>query len=123
MRGREVSGPVDMATQAFANISQSTTDGSVVVASTGNRIRVLGVACEAGGTATNITFNSKPAGSGTAISMLFALPANGGFVLPVTGAPMTEIPWFQTNLGEGLTATTGSGSTVGVQVIYDFAYI
>lgn len=112
-----------MANQTFANINASTTDGSILTAATGMRIRVLGVACEAGGTATNVTFNSKGSGSGTAISMLFALSANGGFVLPVAGAPMTEVPWFQTNIGEGLTATTGSGSTVGVQVVYDLAGI
>ena len=39
--------------------------------------------------------------------------ANGGAVLPYN-----EQGWFNTNQGEGLTVTTGSGSTVGVQVCY-----
>lgn len=110
-----------MANQTFSNITASSTDSSILAASTGVRIRVLGVAAETGSSATSITFNSKGSGSGTAISMTFSLPANGGFVLPVAGAPMNEVPWFQTNIGEALTATTSSGSTTGVQVVYDLS--
>lgn len=107
-----------MAGNTFANISASQTDSNVITAVSGRIIRVLGVVCEAGGTATNVTFNSKGSGSGTAISMLFALPANGGFVLPTVESG-GQNPWFQTNSGEALTMTTGGGSTVGVQIIYD----
>ena len=107
-----------MAASAFTNIASNQTDASVVASKTGRIIRVLGMACEAGATATNITFNTKGSGAGTAISMLFALPANGGFVLPIVSSE-GQSPWFQTNSGEALTATTGVGSTVGVHVIYD----
>lgn len=64
-------------------------------------------------TATNVTFNTKPVGSGTAISCLFANGANGGAVLGYNSDG-----WFTTNAGEGLTATTGAGSATGIQVGY-----
>lgn len=66
-----------------------------------------------GGTGTNATFNSKGSGQGTAISPLFANAANGGAVLP-----FHERGWFETELGEALTLTTGSGATTGVLVTY-----
>ena len=99
--------------RAKANIAAATTDGSVVAAVSGKKLRVLAAVVMAGGTATNITFNTKPAGAGTAISMLFACGANGGAALPFAHGG-----WFETSSGEGLSATTGAGSTVGVQVIY-----
>ncbi len=99
--------------RAFANVAASSTDSSIVAAVASKKIRVLAVAVVAGGTATNITFNSKPAGAGTAISPLFANAANGGEILP-----FMQHGWFETTAGEGLTVTTGAGSTTGVLVIY-----
>ncbi len=99
--------------RAFANISSGTTDGALVSAVSGKALTVVSAFLVAGGTATNVTFNSKPAGSGTAITCLIANGANGGAVLPYN-----EQGWFNTNQSEGLTVTTGSGSTVGVQVCY-----
>lgn len=96
-----------------ANIAVSQTDSALVSAQTGKKIRVHALFCQAGGTATNITFNSKPAGAGSAISPTFQNGANGGAVLPYNPAG-----WFETVAGEGLTATTGAGSTTGVQVVY-----
>lgn len=98
---------------AVANIAASTTDGAVITAVAGKKIRVLAVIAVAGATATNLTFNSKPAGAGTAISALFANGANGGEVLNFNPSG-----WFETNSGEGLTVTTGSGSTTGISVVY-----
>jgi len=108
-----------MANTTFTNIAASTTDGIILSAITGNRIRVLGIIPVCGGTATTLVFNSKGSGAGTAITATFALAANGGFVLPTSGDTMNEVPWFQTNLGEALTATTGTGSTIGIHVVYD----
>lgn len=98
---------------ALANVAASTTDGSVVSAVTSKKIRVLAIAVLAGSTATNITFNTKPGGAGSAKSCLFANGANGGVVLP-----FNPVGWFETNSGEGLSATTGAGSTTGIQVTY-----
>lgn len=98
---------------AFANIAASTTDGAVVAAVASKKIRVLGLIVMAGGTATNITFNTKPGGAGTAKTALFATGANNGF-----GMGFNPVGWFETASGEGLSATTGTGSTVGVQVVY-----
>jgi hypothetical protein len=98
---------------AFANTSAGTTDGALVSAVSGRRIRVVQVAAVAGGTATTLTFNTKPSGAGTAISPAFANGANGGEVLP-----FSSVGWFTTNLSEGLTVTTGAGSTTGILVGY-----
>lgn len=98
---------------AFANIAASTTDGSIVAAVTGKRIYVLGVQSIAGATQTNITYNSKGAGAGTAITSLRAYALNGG-----EARASSPIGYFQTNVGEALTATTGAGSTVGIDVQY-----
>lgn len=98
---------------ALANVAASTTDGNIVSAVASKKIRVLAAAFMAGGTATNVTFNSKPAGAGTAISALFAAGANGGASLP-----FSPVGWFETTAGQGLTVTTGAGSTVGIVVVY-----
>jgi hypothetical protein len=100
---------------AFANVAASTTDGALVAARTGMKIRVYSLACDCGATATNVTFNSKPAGSGVAISCLFAFGANGGMV-----KNYNPRGWFETAMGQGLTATTGTGATMGIQVGYDY---
>jgi hypothetical protein len=105
---------------AFSNTAASSTDGTLtteagtaLAAITGRKVVVLAVACVAGGTATNLTFNSKGAGAGTAISPLLANAANGGAVLP-----FNPVGWFSTNAGETLTVTTGTGSTTGLIVVY-----
>ena len=97
---------------AFANVTASQTDSVLVAAIPGFCIRVLAIYMSPAGTPSSVTFNSKPAGAGTAISAAFT-PASGG--MPVSYNP---IGWFQTNKGEGLTVTTGSGSTTGIQVVY-----
>lgn len=96
-----------------ANIAASQTDAALVAAVAGKIIRVCAVVFVAGATATDATFNTKPAGAGTAISCLFANAANGGAVLP-----FSDEGWFDTNVGEGLSLTTGAGSTTGVQIVY-----
>jgi hypothetical protein len=98
---------------AFANIAASTTDGSIIAAVGGKKIRVLAFMAESGSTATTITFNSKPGGAGTAITMDFQNAGNGGEV-----ANFNPVGWFETVSGQGLSATTGAGSTTGVQVVY-----
>lgn len=105
-----------MAYSTFANVAASQTDNALISAVTGRYIYVIGVAMVTGGTATNVTFNSKGSSSGTAITALFANAANGGAVLPV--AP-SERWWFRSNLGEAITVTTGAGSTTGIQVVYE----
>lgn len=99
---------------AFANVAASQTDSSIVTAQgASNKIRVLQVAAVAGGTATDLTFNSKGAGVGTAISCKFANGANGGEILPYS-----PIGWFDTSANEALTVTTGAGSTTGILIKY-----
>jgi hypothetical protein len=94
---------------AFANIAASQTASSLVAAIVGKKIRVLSLAFVCGAVATNATFNSDTG----AISALFANAANGGAVLP-----LNPLGWFETDEGEALTLTTGTGSTTGVQIVY-----
>ena len=105
--------PSSVVKRAFANVAASQTDSSIVAAVTGKKIRVLAFYAVAGGTATNLTFNTKPGGAGSAISPAFANGVNGGEVLGPN-----EYGWFETNSGEGLTVTTGAGSTTGIGVVY-----
>lgn len=97
---------------AFANIAAATTDGAVIAAVTGKRIRVLCLSFGAAGTATDLNFTTKPAGAGTAISATIraAAAAWAGICSP-NGL-------FQTASGEGLSATTGAGATVGINITY-----
>lgn len=101
----------------FANVPVSQTDyaTSMPAARAGFRIRVYAVIASSGATATNVTFNSKGSGAGTAIGPALAFGANGGAVLPYN-----PFGWFDTNRGEGLTITTGAGSTQGVAISYGY---
>lgn len=101
---------------AKADIAASQTDSVVVAAVAKHRIRVRAYTILVGGTATNVTFNSKPSGAGSAISMVHQCGANGGVVIPDSG---DNQGWFQTGEGEGLTVTTGAGAQAGVHVVYD----
>ena len=98
---------------AKANVAASQTDSSVVAAVSAKEILVLGFRVMAGGTATDITFNSKGAGAGVAISEAFQCGANGG-----QAGAFSPVGHFKTVAGEALTVTTGAGSTVGVGVVY-----
>lgn len=98
---------------AFANVAASQTDSQIVAAVASKKIRVISYRIHTAATATNVTFNTKPAGAGSAISELFALGVNGG-----RAEGFNPVGHFQTNTGEGLTVTTGSGSTTGIGVVY-----
>lgn len=108
---------------AFVNLAASSTDGALTggtlpSAKTGSRVAVYGLVISQGDTTpSTVTFNSKGSGAGTAVSALLKASANGGFVL----APGSE-PYFTTNVGEGLTVTTGAGSATGIQVIWKYTY-
>lgn len=99
---------------AFSNIATGTTDGALVTAVAGYRIRVLSARAVNGAIATSITFNSKPGGAGSAISETITLGANGVYT-----PALAPVGLFQTAVGEGLTATTsGAGSTIGTGITY-----
>lgn len=102
---------------AFANAAAGATDTVVVAAVVGKRIRVTDfVLSPASATPpASVTFNSKPAGAGVAITATFGL----GAPLVAPGSD-DRAGWFETNLGEGLTVSTGAGTNgVGVQVVYE----
>lgn len=97
----------------FLNVAASSTDSVLVAGVTNKKVYVLSAVFVVGATATTAVFNSKPAGAGTAISPSFANGVNGGAVLPFNPAG-----WFVSNTGEGLSVTTGAGSTTGVAIAY-----
>jgi hypothetical protein len=101
---------------AFDNIPTATTDSVLVAAVAGRKIRVRSVVLTQGTAAGGITFNSKPAGVGVAISPAFTPAASAVLQL----ADADEGGWFETLVGEGLTVTTGTTTTaVAVLVTYD----
>lgn len=95
---------------ANGNIAASSTDGALVSAVSNKRIRVIAVGVSCGATPSSVVFNSKGGGAGTAISAIL----NNSISLPELSSG-----WFDTNVGEGLTATTGAGSTSGIIVSYE----
>lgn len=100
----------------FASVATASTDAVLVSAPAAPlRIRVLGVALTQGTAAGAVTFNSKGAGAGTAVSAAFLPAISTTFVLPAG-----DTPWFVCKPGEGLTVTTGTTTTaVPVHVAYD----
>lgn len=104
---------VSAPSNAKANAANGT-DVAVVSSSASKVIYVVGAVIVAGAAAAQLTFNSKPAGAGTAISATWHLAANGGFVWPCTGNGAASL--CQTNSGEGLTVTTTAA--VDVHVLY-----
>jgi hypothetical protein len=96
---------------ANVNVATATTDSSLVAAGTGSltdkKVAVLGFLLVQGTAAGGITFNSKPAGAGTAISPTMVPGASTSMpVFPDSGFPI----WV-TKIGEGLTMTTGATTT------------
>jgi len=100
---------------AYDAIAASATDSSLVAAVATKKLRVRSVVINQGDTTPSaVTFNSKGAGAGTAVYVPLKAAANGGFVL-------NDNPkgWFETIAGEGLSVSTGAGSTTSVAVTYE----
>lgn len=91
------------------SVTASDTDEELVAAVTSKKIRVLSLVAQAGGTATDMTFES----GGSTRKHKIPAGANGGQVLPFNPAG-----WFETASGESLTVTTGSGSTCEISGVY-----
>lgn len=102
---------------AYDAIAASATDSILVAAVPGKKIRVVAFIINQGDTtASTVTFNSKGSGAGTAVYVPLKYGANGG-----TSTPEVPSGWFETIAGEGLSVTTGAGSTTGVSVVYRLA--
>lgn len=102
--------------KAIANVAASSTDSQLVAATSGKKIRVMGLIIKSAGTATTVTFNSKiPSQAPVAISPSLAMGVNDDLVL----SPL-ECGWFNdTASGAALTVTTGAGATTGIMVLYE----
>jgi hypothetical protein len=98
---------------AFADVAASSTDAVLVTAVGGKIIRVLQLFAQDGATATTFTLNSKGAGVGTAIACQMQNGSNCGEVLP-----FSPVGWIDTTVSQGLTVTTGAGSTTGFLIKY-----
>jgi hypothetical protein len=88
-----------------------TTNGIVIPAASGKRIRVFGLFVNSLA-ATQVRFQSN----GVDISGTFSLAATGGFVLP-----HVQKAWMITNSGEALSLFMSVNTTVGIQVLYDLS--
>jgi hypothetical protein len=99
-------------TTGLKTIAQSTTDGALISAVPGSRIKVLGLWVFSASTSTFV-FNTKPSGAGTAITPVITGSANLNTIINNGGAML-----FQTNVGEGLTLTTGAGGNTIVLCSY-----
>jgi hypothetical protein len=87
----------------------------VVAAIAGRKVRVIAAAINQGDTTpSTVTFNTKGSGAGTAISPVLKAAANAAIVLPEV-----KTGWFGTLAGEGLSVTTGAGSSSGIIVVYE----
>jgi hypothetical protein len=95
-------------TELFTSVSigSSITDGEVVAAVAGYKIRVLsyGISSSTPGP-SRITFNTKGAGAGVAITPIFYLAANA------QAREADNNGLFETLSGESLTATTNLNNT------------
>jgi len=99
----------------FKNVAHNQTDYVLVAAVAGKKIRVTHFLMIAGAADTDITFNSKGSGAGTAISPLFPCAERSGAV-----GPYAPRGWFETNDGEALTCTTSnSGVNTGILLGYE----
>lgn len=100
---------------AFDSVAASQTDSILVAAVAGSKVRVLTFLVNHGDTtASAVTFNSKGSGAGTARTPALKGAANG-----VVGASSDRAGLFDTLVGEGLSVTTGAGSTTGIMVTYE----
>jgi hypothetical protein len=95
-----------------ASVAQSQTDSILKAAVTGRRWRVLAFDAMASD-ATALTLNSKGSGSGVAISPTWTGATSAAQKVSL---PFNPHGWFETVPGEGLSATTGSGQTVGMVI-------
>ena len=82
--------------------------GALVSAVAGRKIRVHGFAVSAVG-AVSVNLESGT----TDISGVFALAANGSFVLPYS-----EVGWCETAAGAALNITLSAAVSCGIQLIY-----
>lgn len=101
--------------KAKLNATAGTADQQLVPALADHVIRVLSLKMVAGGTATDVTFQSKlDAVAAVDVSPLFANAANGGAVLPHDDHGHFE----DTASGAALVVLTGAGSSVGIMLSY-----
>lgn len=94
---------------SYEAVTASDTDEELIALVSAKKLRVLALTVIAGGTATDVTFES----STTTAKFKVTAGANGGVVLP-----FNPVGWFETASGESLTVTTGAGSTVQIATTY-----
>ncbi len=99
--------------RGFATITAGSTSAAVITGVTGKKIRVLSMDARCGGTATTIVFESKGSGTATAKTPVFDNAIRGNVTLGYN-----PDGWFESISGEGVTATTGSGSSTTLIYTY-----
>ena len=95
--------------RTHVSVSASTTEGTLIAAVAGKKIRIISMFALCGETTTNVTLLSNT----TALT--------GTLVLPVAGTlPWQYNPagWLDTTAGQALKVTTGTGATVEFVIDY-----
>jgi hypothetical protein len=93
----------------YEAVTASDTDEEIIALQASKKLRILSLFVQAGGTATDVTFES----STTTTKFKVTAGINGGCVLP-----FNPIGWFESASGESITVTTGAGSTVQIAGAY-----
>lgn len=108
-------GPSPLArNQAKGGISSGTTDGALISATSGKKIRIVQALITSGASsATYFTIRSKPAGAGTSISADHQLPVGSILLLP-----FNPWGWWESTISQGIAVNTGSDS-----VFIDVSYV
>jgi hypothetical protein len=90
-------------------VAASQTDSSLIALVAAKKLRILSLAAQCGGTATDMTFES----GGSTRKHKISAGANGGQILP-----FNTVGWFETVAGESLTVTTSAGSSSEITGTY-----
>lgn len=99
---------------AQATVTASSTDTALVTAPAAKSIRILQLSIGCNATATvAVQLNTKPAGAGTIIWGPTGITASSLFSLP-----FNKHGYCQAAAANGVTVTTSTGGTVGVNVAY-----
>lgn len=98
--------------RVIATVAAGTTDAVLCPAESGRKLRIL--QCYALTTAaTALTINTKPSGSGVAISPVFTSAAG----VPTIDWTYSPAGWLDSLHGEGLTVTTGAGQSHSIVAV------
>lgn len=109
--GIMIGGVLCVPTDIITTIAASQTDAAFITAVSDKKKRIVSLIIDPGASPSTIVFNSKGSGAGTAKSITFKN-------LATLALSLNELGWVNSNIDEGITITTGAGSTTSIQAQY-----